>query len=195
MESTHLTLLQRLSLGTDERSWREFVEVYGPLLKSYARRRGAGEQEAEDVCQDVLGVVAAQVKSFNHSGRPGAFRAWLRRITIRKVAQLLADKHRQPGAQGGSAALDMMASLPDPSGDDVDEIWEKEWQERKLEIALRRTREEVLPHTWDVFELTVLNNVKPSVAAARLRMPLAKVYVYKSRVTQRVREAAARLDV
>lgn len=193
MQETHVTLIERLAHGRDDESWRTFVEAYWPLLVRYARRRGAGEHEAEDVAQDVLRVVAERIGSFEHGGRTGSFRAWLHRITTRKVAQLLLDKGNEPNPVGGTVGLGMIAAVS-AAGEDGDEIWEDTWRKRALEVAMERARGEVKPATWRAFELCVLEGVAPAEAAVELEMSVGKVYVYKSRVAHRIRRIAEHMN-
>ena len=54
MPDTQSSLLRR---GRDRRtaaSWREFQELYEPLLLNYVRSRGLTEHDARDVVQDVF---------------------------------------------------------------------------------------------------------------------------------------------
>lgn len=192
MQETHVTLIERLAHGRDEESWRTFVEAYWPLLVRYARRRGAREDEAEDVAQNVLRVVADRIGSFEHAGRTGSFRAWLHRITTRKVAQLLLDKEKEPDAVGGTVGLRMIAAVS-TADEKSDKVWEDTWRKRVLEVAMERARAEVQPATWRAFELCALEGVAPAEAAAELGMPMGKVYVYKSRVAHRIRRIAERM--
>jgi len=192
MDATRLTLLQRIRDCRDEAGWNEFVEIYRPLVKSYARRFGADEQEAEDAVQDVFGTVVRRIHDFERRARPGSFRAWLRKVTASKVRRMLVRRAHQPVAVGGSDDLDLLA-LPDPSKEQ-DEIWEREWENRKMEVALRWARGAVKPKTWRAFEILALEGRKAEEAAGELGMDVGMVYVCKSRVLQRIRSAAAELN-
>ena len=51
MLATRSSLLLRLRDLGDERSWREFFDVYWRLLFHVARKRGFSQEDAEDVVQ------------------------------------------------------------------------------------------------------------------------------------------------
>src|SRR5262245_17908686 len=70
--ATSLSLLERLRLRPDADSWQRFVDLYGPLLSGWLRRLGVRPQDAEDLVQEVLGVVVRELPGFEHNRRPGA---------------------------------------------------------------------------------------------------------------------------
>ena len=89
MAETSATLLERLNDRSDSGAWRRLVDLYSPLIKAWLRHHGVSASDAEDLTQDVLGVVVREVARFQHNGRPGAFRTWLRTITINCLRQSL----------------------------------------------------------------------------------------------------------
>jgi hypothetical protein len=52
--------------------------IYSPLLRVWLRGAGLQAAECDDLCQQVLHVLFRRLLDFGHSGKPGAFRAWLR---------------------------------------------------------------------------------------------------------------------
>ncbi len=87
MSETSATLLQRLNDRTDSVAWRRLVDLYTPLIGSWLRRQGVSAEDAEDLSQEVLGIVVREVSRFRHNGRAGAFRTWLRTITANCLRQ------------------------------------------------------------------------------------------------------------
>src|SRR5215831_19516115 len=55
---TRVTLLARIKDGRDTDAWREFVQLYGPVVYRFARNRGLQDADAADLMQDVLRSVA-----------------------------------------------------------------------------------------------------------------------------------------
>jgi RNA polymerase sigma-70 factor, ECF subfamily len=82
MAETSATLLERLNDRSDSAAWRRLVDLYSPLTNGWLRRHGASADDAEDLTQEVLGVIVREVSRFKHNGRVGAFRTWLRTIAI-----------------------------------------------------------------------------------------------------------------
>ena len=75
--STRLSLLVRLRDLNDADAWRQFVELYAPLVYHYAHRRGLQDADAADVTQDVLQAVASGMEHFRYDPERGTFRGWL----------------------------------------------------------------------------------------------------------------------
>jgi hypothetical protein len=48
MDPTHTSLLERLKLPVDQKAWSRFVDLYTPLLYSWARQLGLQEADAAD---------------------------------------------------------------------------------------------------------------------------------------------------
>ena len=51
---TNVSLLRRVRDPKDTASWRQFYELYEPLLMRYARSKGLQEADARDVVSDVF---------------------------------------------------------------------------------------------------------------------------------------------
>jgi len=193
MEATRDSLLQRIRDRSDEASWREFVDIYRPLVSSYAKRFGASSEEAKDIVQDVFSTVVRRIGAFERRARTGSFRTWLRKMTTGQVRRMLAERVPLAGGTSGTANIEMLAQLPDPSTE-VDEVWEEEWEKRKMDLALARVRHDVQERTWRAFELFTLEGRGAKEVADALGMNVGMVYVCKSRVMKRLRAIAAELE-
>src|SRR5712691_11419520 len=96
---TRASLLVRLRDPCDEAAWREFVELYVPLVYGYARKQGLQDADAADLSQEVLGAVAGAVGRLDYDPERGAFRNWLFTVLRRKLSDWRsADKNRQHGS-------------------------------------------------------------------------------------------------
>src|SRR5689334_4707499 len=82
---TRASLLIRLRDGTNETAWREFMQMYGPIIYGFARNRGLQDADAADVVQDVLRSVASAIGRLDYDRQQGTFRGWLFTITRNKV--------------------------------------------------------------------------------------------------------------
>jgi RNA polymerase sigma-70 factor (ECF subfamily) len=83
METTSVSLLERLRQPDQPRAWERFVELYTPLLLYWARRRGLQHQDAADLVQDVLTVLVRKLPEFTYDRRR-SFRGWLRTVLLNK---------------------------------------------------------------------------------------------------------------
>src|SRR5215831_187155 len=57
MSETSVSLLQRLRHQPDPGSWQRLVDLYTPLLRDWLRRAALQPQDADDLIQDVFGVL------------------------------------------------------------------------------------------------------------------------------------------
>ena len=95
---TRPSLLARIRDPRDGVAWGEFVDIYGPLVYDYGRRRGLQDADAADLTQDVLRAVAATADRFAYDPARGAFRSWL--FTVTRTKLLDSVRRRRPGDRG-----------------------------------------------------------------------------------------------
>src|ERR1700722_9457419 len=88
MEITPASLLHRLRQPCDRRGWDQFVELYSPLLFSWARRVGLQDADAADLVQDVFAILVRKLPEFKYDPTRG-FRNWLRTLTLNKWREFL----------------------------------------------------------------------------------------------------------
>src|SRR5262249_27315245 len=103
MNSTRQSLLLRARTG-DEGAWEDLTTLHRPLIVGWLRYRGAPVNEIDDLVQDILLSVVKSLPRFDHSGRPGAFRAWLRSITHRRTCDFWEARASQGNPVGGPDA-------------------------------------------------------------------------------------------
>src|SRR5688572_30051070 len=101
MPSTHFSLLTAAQAGSDQ-AWTRLVELYRPLLYRWLRRQDVPHDDAEELTQDVLSVVVQEIGRFQHNGRLGGFRRWLREITVHRALGFLRGRQLRGAAPGGS---------------------------------------------------------------------------------------------
>lgn len=73
--NTRHSLLIRLQGREDQQAWREFLEIYEPVVYRLARRRGLQHADAQDVTQDVLASIAASIGRWDPDPRGDGFAA------------------------------------------------------------------------------------------------------------------------
>src|SRR5258707_2128365 len=94
---TRASLLLRLRDPQDEAAWRQFIDLYAPLVYGYARKQGLQDADAADLSQEVLGAVAGGVGRLEYDPQRGAFRNWLFTVVPRKLSNWRVEAN-QPGA-------------------------------------------------------------------------------------------------
>src|SRR5215475_2610246 len=79
MDETRQSLLLRAQ-GGEQNAWKDLTDLYRPLILGWLNRQGVPARDLEDLSQDILLSVVKHLPTFQHSGRRGAFRSWLRTI-------------------------------------------------------------------------------------------------------------------
>src|SRR3981081_2827372 len=79
---TSLSLLMELCAPGSSEAWERLAGLYSSLLHTWFHSAGLQAADRDDLTQRVLEVLVRQMPEFEHSGRAGAFRAWLRSIAV-----------------------------------------------------------------------------------------------------------------
>jgi RNA polymerase sigma-70 factor (ECF subfamily) len=190
--STRASLLVRIRDAADSAAWSYFVEIYTPVIYGAFRRGGLQDADAADLTQDVLRIVASEVHRLEYDASRGSFRGWLCTVTRNRLRNFWADPRRREQAVGGSAAwqqFDQQAATVDE-----EEVWRHDYQRRVFAWAANQVRQAVKPETWQAFWHTTVERQSGEEVAKSLNMSVAAVYLAKSRVMARLREAVAQCD-
>jgi RNA polymerase sigma factor (sigma-70 family) len=189
MAATSATLLERLNDPSDSVAWRRLVDLYAPLIKAWLRRHGVLASDAEDLTQDVLGVVVREVSRFRHNGRPGAFRTWLRTITANCLRQSLRSRRIRIAAAGPPDLVGLLDQMEDPASD-LSRRWDREHDQYVLDRLLDLIEPEFEATTWRAFRMQLIDGVPAKAVAAELGMTANAVLIAKSRVLSHLRREA-----
>jgi RNA polymerase sigma-70 factor, ECF subfamily len=188
VETSH-TLLQRLRQGVDDAAWERLVRLYTPLIRGWLRRHLPQADDVDEVTQQVFKVVFKKMPTFEHAGRAGSFRAWLRGICVNRVRMFW--REIPPGCRGPDPEP-VLRLLEDPHSD-LSRQWDREHDEHVVRALLEQIQGEFKPTTWRAFQLLVLGGRAPEAVAAEVGISVNAVYLAKSHVLRRLREEAAGL--
>ncbi len=191
MSVTRQSLLIRAQAG-DEASWQDLADLYRPFLTNWLRQQSLPEHDRDDLTQEILVSVVKSLPSFQHSGRPGAFRSWLRAIASKRLSDYWRSREPQAPVTGGSVVADMLNAVADPDSE-LNRRWDEEHDRYVLRCLFDLVEQEFEPNTFKAFRRLTLDDASGAQVAAELGMSVGAVYVAKSRVLQRIREEAAGL--
>lgn len=180
MDSTPVSLLERMRKPGDADAWNRFVELATPLLSSWAHRLGLQDQDAADLVQEVLSVLVEKVPGFNYDPRK-SFRGWMRTVATNKWREW----RRRPTPVLLDAGGPQLADLP---AEDCEAFWEQEYRDYLVGRALTLMRGEFQPNTWQACWQHVVSGHSAVEVARDLGMSVGAVYMAKSRVLKRLRE-------
>jgi RNA polymerase sigma-70 factor (ECF subfamily) len=185
-------LLERLrGAPPDASDWGRLHDLYLPLIRSWLRRVPGLGDEADDLAQEVLAAVARELPAFERC-RDGAFRAWLRQITLNRVRAFHKARRRRPLAGAGEAMDRLLAQLEDPASD-LARQWDRAHDRHVLHKLLAVIQADFEPATWQAFTRFTLDGRPASQVARELGTSEAGVYRAKFRVLRRLREEAGDL--
>jgi RNA polymerase sigma-70 factor (ECF subfamily) len=187
---TSASLLERVQARSDA-GWQRLVELYTPLIRTWVGRHVWQIDDVNDVVQQVFTVVVARLPEFVHNGRAGAFRHWLRSITVNHLRAYWRSR-RQLGGQAEAEAT--LEQLEDPASD-PSRRWDAEHDSHVAQKLLEYVQPEFRPATWEAFRRQVIDEASAEEVAAELGLSINAALIAKSRVLRRLRrEAGGLLD-
>lgn len=163
--------------------------IYAPLIRKWLIKYELQASDADDVAQDVLLAVSKDIESFDHNGRDGAFRAWMKGILVNRLRNFWRSRDRRPEASGGSDMDRRLSELDDPASQ-ITAIWNREHDQHVLSELLSIVEPQFESTTWAAFRKVTFEGRKPTVVAKELGISLNAVFIAKSRVLSRLRQEA-----
>ena len=109
--STATSLIFRLQKN-DADAWRQFVELYAPLIFHWCHQLRLEAQDGADIMQEVFAVAAQAIGRYQKRTN-GTFRGWLWTITQNKIRDHFRKNARRPQAMGGNQAKWNLEQLAD----------------------------------------------------------------------------------
>lgn len=189
---TSLSMLNGLREHNPEQ-WDRFVQLFGPLVYEWCRRRQIPEHDAADIVQEVFSGVSKQIAGFRKEKPTDTFRGWLRQITHYKVADHFRRVAKQAQPRGGSSANAMMHNVafdvPSTLDDDEDSADRQALYLRALELLESSFK----THTWRAFWLLTIEEQPAKTIAKELNMTPGAVYNARYKVQNRLRLEFAEL--
>lgn len=175
---TSLSLLDQ-ARDHDSGAWRRLVALYTPVLHAWLTAAGLQAADRDDLTQRVLEALVRQLPAFDHNGRAGAFRTWLRRTLTNYLHE-----HYRARPTGSDGVLDELA---DPEGN-LSRLWDEQHDRHVLRGLLDQARGEFTAATWQAFRRTALDGAASAEVAAELGLTVNAVLIARSRVLARLRQ-------
>jgi len=181
MDTTPITLLERVCKRRDQHDWSRFVALYSPLIFFWGRRCGLQSADSADLTQDVFATLFQKLPEFRYDQHK-SFRAWLRTVTLNHWR----DRQRRTGTRPVPGDDQHLDELEAPA--ELSVLEEDEYRQHLVSQALRIMQADFQPATWRAFwEHGVLSRAAADVAE-ELGLTVAAVYCAKLRVLSRLRQ-------
>ncbi len=181
MNTTSVSLLERLQQPDEHQAWDRFVRLYTPMIYHWGRRVGLQPADAGDLVQEVFAILLRKLPQFSYDGRK-SFRGWLKTVTLNKWRDHLRRRHETPL---GSAAAELRG-LAVPS--EVGLFEEAEYRRHLVGRALQVMQADFQPTTWKACWEHVVSGRPAAEVAAELGITVGAVYAAKFRVLERLRQ-------
>ncbi len=196
---TRESLLSRLKDWRDEASWQDFFDTYWRLIYGVARKAGLGDAEAQDIVQETVLSVARKIDGFRYDPKVCSFKTWMLNLTRWRIINQFKQRERTacptPLPIGDSAdRTDALERIADPSGCDLEAIWDAEWEKNLLTAALERVKRQVAPEQFQIFDLCFLEGWPVRKVTQTLGVSAARVYLAKHRIGRLLKKELARLE-
>jgi RNA polymerase sigma-70 factor (ECF subfamily) len=176
-----------VDLGREDRreeAWTAFHSRYCDLIHGWCRRRGASEEEAKDLTQDVLLKLFRRIRTYDPT--KSRFRGWLMAVVNNAKADWVRGRQRRLDVDcvGGTAFLDQMVHRESTEdADDLSGLIEGRMLSTFDEVCAR-VKDRVEIKTWQAFYQTMVNGRPATEVAAELGLKVGSVFKYKLRVKE-----------
>ena len=180
---TQPSLLVRIRDNRDAESWRQFVEIYAPLIYGYLRKNGLQDADAADVAQDVLRTVSQSIGQWNYDRQRGTFRGWLLSVIHSRLADF--QRRQQKSRAAVQAAASIAQQRPDVRSSAE---WDRDYERQLFHTAANQVRGDFSESSWQAFWLAAVDGKPARDVAEALNITPAAVYLAKARVMARIRE-------
>ena len=190
--ATRGSLLHRLKDCEDQASWQDFYYTYRDLIYRFALKAGLTEAEAEDVVQETVIAAARKLPEFKYDPAVCSFKTWLLNLTVWRIKDQF--RKRGPAGRNSGAAratapkadetsrTATIERIADPAGNELEAVWEADWQKTVIEAAMERVKEQGNLRDCQMFDLYALRGWPAREVARTLGVNVGRVYLAKFRI-------------
>ena len=187
---TQLSMLARVQETQFGASWNDFSAMYDGMIQGWLFRQGVQPQDADDIRQEVMTIVLREIGRFEHNGRTGAFRAWLKAITSNCLRDFWRkSKRRSPG---GPDLAEVAAQLEDGSSSQS-VLWDAEHDRHVINYLLEQISTRLSEQSVTVFRRIVIDQEPADKVAQDMGMKLGAARVAQHRVLNALKDVGSGL--
>lgn len=198
---TRKTLIEKLDNWEDWASWDEFYRTYSDFVWHIARKSGLTDEEASDVVQETFIGVAKNLQRKKFDTSQGSFKSYLLNQARWRIIDQVRRRKKLGAHEANLYAVEQddrmtapLDRLSDPLGHELEQLWDREWQNNIMELALKRVKNLVSPKQFQIFTAYVIHGWSAEKIKAELGANAAHVYLTKHRVGKMLKKEAQRLS-
>jgi RNA polymerase sigma-70 factor (ECF subfamily) len=194
-DTTDHLLLDALQDTTQRNeAWPRFQKRYEGIIISWCRGRGLREEDARDLCQDILMKLWRDLPEGKYDPELGRFRTYLGLVVRSAVNHFLERQANRPGAvgSGGTALLDLLHQVSDDDLEEVSVSIDNTLQ-ADIRAAYDKALERVSEENREVVHRVLLQGEKPVEVARELNRSPTSVFQLIARARGYIREEYEKL--
>ena len=187
MYTTRKTMLKKLQ-DCDDISWSNFYHLYWPFVFAIGSRLGMMEEDCKDLMQEIMITLFNGKEILRYDASKGKFRTYFGQIVCHKALKMLRELERSssflvpaPDSADGFLSHSMNLTEVRDENHSFQKIFDEEYNNYLLTLALNELRNRVAPETYDIFEMVVLQERPSKEVARHLGVSRAVIDTYCSR--------------
>jgi RNA polymerase sigma factor (sigma-70 family) len=191
------SLLRRLKNLDDQESWTTFYHTYAATIYGAATRAGLSHVEAEDIIQETFSGIADKIQHRRLRAPRNCFKSWLLRQAAWRVKRQLRMLERESPfpdpAESSTPDAPELELLSQPASRELEESWDREWQEDLLTNAFSRIKRKVNRKNYRIFDLLFFKQRPVREVARTVHVSRARVYLACHRTVRLLKKELAYL--
>ncbi|MFD2276858.1 sigma-70 family RNA polymerase sigma factor [Rubritalea spongiae] len=177
MNTTRLTLIQRVQDPENQDAWKTFSTAYQDYITSILVKVGVKPNEVDDLSQDILLILWKQLPKFDYKPHEVKFRTWLYSV-IRNTA---LSYFRSKNSEQKRIKKYFDSELGDT--DLLDQLMHEEWKSYLCQKALKNIQETFTTQSIEVFQ-NALKGSSVQQLAEQFNLKENTIYRIKNRVKE-----------
>lgn len=201
MYTTRKTLLKRLQTF-DDISWEEFYGIYWPLVFAIGRKLGMTPDSCRDLMQEIMLDLFKGEALLRYDPSRGKFRTFLGVLVRHKALAMLQDSARFSARsqtdgsdrdEASSIVADVLSLGDQDENAPFQKLFDEEYRNCLLAIALNELRNNVEPKTYAIFEMVAIQERPAGEVALHLGISRSTIDVYCSRCRKALRRIVSEI--
>ena len=182
--STRITLLNEIRATLSSERWDEFFVEYRQLLQKWLISKQIEPADAEDVCQETMVAVINDLPKFEHNGRTGAFRLWLKRILMNRIRRVVQKRISRKEVHNLARLVETLADEETELSMDL----RKEHDQFVLGQLLSKAESQFPVERVQLFKELVIEELPIEELSARYDMTTGAIRVQQHRILKWLKE-------
>jgi len=180
---TRMTLLAGIQNSKDHHAWEQFYDYYSPFVLNFLKHLRLNYHERDEFHQIIFTKLWELIKNKNFPELKGKFRAWFKTVIHNEVKNYFRNN-----SLAREKLKDVAAYVCESTNhNDLDRWIDEEWAEFVSNKAWEKIANEFSETTKQAFIL-FLEGLNVAEIALRLDIKPTSVYVYKKRISDRLKE-------